>query len=478
MLLKINQWFHKSTLIVLFIAVIGYAVIFSVLSITRHEHYSSQGWDLALYEQIIWKYSQGKIAYSSLINRLDLADRFRPTMLLAVPLYKVLPDTKTLLIFQAGLIASSAIPVFLLAVRKTKNHFLSLTIAAASLLFVGSQSLTMNDFHELAFLPVFIALIFFFLDKKQWGAYFLTVILALGVREYVGFIIGAIGISLFFMKIPKKVALITCVLGFIWSISVILIIMPQFGQNSYKGFLGGGQGFDQELIYIITNPKFLLYNLLQPNVKINTLFVSFASFGFLPLLYPPLLLPILTQFLLRFLDLSHPYRWTYYYQYSADLAILLAIATIYANPYFEKILNRIKIMWIRFPISYLLLLSLIITQILVATPIKLLIHKEFFQAQPYMADNNQMLNHIPPNASLATQNSLASHLAKRDQLSILPDINNAEYIALDLHPNQDRFNFYSLTDTDMKDLLIKLQKDNYMQIYNQGDAYLLKKIDK
>ncbi len=476
MLVRKIQFLKSRVVCLLLIGIIIYASIFSVLSITRHEHFSSHGWDLALYEQMIWKYSSGQIAFSSLTHQLDLGDRFRPTMLLVVPFYKLWPDTKLLLIIQALLIASSALPLFLLALRKTESYILSLTIAFASILFVGSQSLMMNDFHELAFLPVFLASAFLFLDKKQWKLYFLMLVLALGVREYIGFIIASLGISLFFMKVPGKVAVFTFILGLVWSFIAIFIIMPRLGGNAYTGFLGKGEPFGKEVAYIISNPGFLIYNAFQPNLKLQTVFVSFASFGFLSFLYPPLLFPIATHFLIRFLDLTHRYRWTYYFQYSADLAVLLSVAVIYSTANFNKLLNKFKLK-AKYSLEIMILcMAVLIIQILVPTPLKLLLHKDFFQAQSYMQYNNEMFKLIPPDVSVAAQNTLAAHLGRRNQLSILPDVGDAEYIAVDLHPGQDNFDLYGLSYNDMRNLLGKYQNDNlYKIIYQKGDSFLLKK---
>src|SRR3990167_7127696 len=77
-----------------------YAISFSVLAIIRHRHFFSQGWDLGLYDQIIWQYSQGKLAVSSFTNLIDLADRFRPILLLIVPVYRLFPHPETILIIQ------------------------------------------------------------------------------------------------------------------------------------------------------------------------------------------------------------------------------------------------------------------------------------------------------------------------------------------------------------------------------------------
>lgn len=462
-----------------------------------------------MYEQIIWQYSRGELAFSSFTQKLDLADRFRPLMLTATLPYRIFPATNTLLIFQATVIGLTAIPIYLLALAKTHHHFFSLIITGGFLSFVGVQSLLMNDFHEVALLPLTLAWVFYFMETRRWSGYWFAIAASLMVREYVGFLLCAVSAYALFTGKPKRIALFTASISFIYSLTVIFVLMPHLGQAGYKGFLGGDQSFAQELIYLFSHPLYTIQYFFLPTTKLKTLLLSFSSFAFLPLLSPWLLLPIGVQFAQRFLDLSHPYRWTLFFQYSADLAVFLAVATILG---IAQLKERLKLqpksilrlyglktgvcsglilsgtfllrkkVWRLSPpnvsiytkVGLLLVIIILAHQILLPVPLKLLTKRDFFSTKPFMQDNREVIALIPPAASVATQNNLAPHLAQRYELFILPQISQADYILVDLHPDQDRYNFFGLTLPEMQQLL-KNSQGNYQLIKRVGDTYLLQR---
>jgi uncharacterized membrane protein len=153
--------------IVLILTFFLFSFIFSFISLQRHNNFSSQGWDLALYDQIIWLYSQNKKPYSTLVNRLDLADRFRPIIFTLVPLYWLQPDVRLLLIAQAVILVSGLFPIFLLARNVLKDGFSALVISISYLLFIGIQSFIIDDFHEICFLPPLLLWFFYFFLPKR-----------------------------------------------------------------------------------------------------------------------------------------------------------------------------------------------------------------------------------------------------------------------------------------------------------------------
>ena len=453
--------------------ILVYVFIFSSLAIIRHDHFNSQGWDLGFYEQIIWKYSRGQIARSSISGNLDLADRFRPLMILFVIPYILRPQSSTLLISQTAAIALTSFPLFYLARNLTTNRLFSFTVILAFLFFVGTQSLQLNDFHEVALFPLALAGLFYFLESKRYRAFSITVLLTLMIREYVGFLIAAIGLYMLLTHKPRKLSLITAGAGIAWSLIVIQFIMPKLGQTGYSGFLGDNASLVTELSKLIFHPFYTLSLFISPFTKVKTILISLASFGFLPLFYPPLLIPVIVQFSQRFFDLVHPYRWTVYYQYSADLAALLAIGTILAS---KHLVNRVPAKNIYTYITLLLIASVAIEQLLLPVPLKLLVKEEYFRSEAYIDNNQLLIKKIPQTASVATQNNLASHLSRRDQLYILPEIKKAEYILMDLHSGQSKYNFMGETPEKMTDLMNKLLTNNrYILLAQKGDAYLLRK---
>jgi uncharacterized membrane protein len=447
-------------------------LIFSVLSITRHYHYFSQGNDLALYEQIIWQYSHGQLAFSSLTNLLDIADRFRPIIFFFVIPYKFLPFTETLLIAQAFLISLTTLPLFLLCRKVTRSLFLSTCVSVSFLAFIGTQSLQMNDFHELCALPFLLACTFYFLEIRNWKGYWIFLILSIMVREYIGFLSIGIAIYVFISSKNKKNALLTAVFGFTWSACAILIVMPALGQTAYQNFLGNNASFSSEILQLILHPWSTFSKMFIPFVKLKTIFVSFASFGFLPILYPPMFFPAGIQLAERFLDEAHPYRWTYFFQYSADLAAMLSVSTIYAAKFVSNKLKTYKKIY-----SYLglwIFASVLISQAILPVPIKLLFKKVYYEKKQYVEVNNKMLSMIPEGFSVSTQNSLASHLAKRKKLYLLPKVLDAKYIAVDFRPNQDLYNFFGVPPAKIKKQIDKLvASKKYRGIYKKQEALLL-----
>ncbi len=461
---KTNNW---KFLFVISLIVLTNTVIFSLLSIMRHKNYFSQGNDLALYEQIIWQYSQGKLAFSSFTNLLDIADRFRPIMFFFVLPYKLLSFTETLLIMQAFLISLTTLPIFLLCRKKTRSIFLSTCVSISFLAFIGTQSLQMNDFHELCVLPFLIACTFYFIELRNWKAYWFFLTLSMMVREYIGFLGVGIAAYVHLVAKNKKQAITTAIFGFAWSAIAIFIIMPSLGQTAY-------QNFSSDLFQLLLNPFNTVYKMFFPFTKLKTIFVSFASFGFLPIFYPPILIPAGVQLAQRFMDEAHPYRWTYFFQYSADLSAMLAIASIYSIKHIATKLHLNKNRYLFFGIW--LCITILISQAILPVPIKLLFKKDYFEEKQFARINNEMLAMIPKESSVSTQNNLASHLAKRKKLYLLPTIKDAKYIAVDLRPSQDLYNFFGADPSRIKKLINNLlSSKKYRIIYTKQDSFLLLK---
>lgn len=459
------------------VLIVVYCLIFINLAFLRHNHFFSQGWDLGMYDQIVWKYSQGQLAYSTYTEKYDLADRFRPILFFIIPIYKLFPDARTLLFIQVIVISLAAIPLYLLSRLKTKNDYFALAVSTSYLFFVGVQAIMLDDFHELAFLPVFLAWLFYFLETKNQKGYWLAFLGALFVREYVGFYLAVIGFYILITRQGFVLAVRSILLGLGWSSLAIFFIMPNLGQKAYGGFLQNQQSFKDELLYLITNPLFTLSNLIWPLVKLKTAITSLILYLFIPLFYPPLFLLVIFQLASRFLDLSHPYRWTLYYHYSGELAVFLAVGTIFGAIRIKELVPNIFKKHVFLFLAVCLFLATIFEQIFMTVPLKLLVNKDFYQTPPFIQNVNSVLKLIPNSASVATQNNLAAHLSRRNNIYLLPRVNGAEYILVDLRPHQDNFNFFGFLPEEVKPFIDNLiAEKKYELVIKKEEVYLLKKI--
>lgn len=146
------------------------AIAYSVFSLVRYEQFA-HGFDLAIFDQVVWHYSRFEAPASSVKNLESIwGDHFSPILALLGPLYWIWEDARMLLLAQALLLAAAAVPIFLYVSAKL-GRLPAYLFALSYLAFWGVQSAVSFDFHELAFAPLLLALILLAIERRRWGAY-------------------------------------------------------------------------------------------------------------------------------------------------------------------------------------------------------------------------------------------------------------------------------------------------------------------
>ena len=81
------------------------AIAYSVFSLVRYEQFA-HGFDLAIFDQVVWHYSRFEAPASSVKNLESIwGDHFSPILALLGPLYWIWEDARMLLLAQALLLA-------------------------------------------------------------------------------------------------------------------------------------------------------------------------------------------------------------------------------------------------------------------------------------------------------------------------------------------------------------------------------------
>ena len=164
---------------VLFLFMLLFSAANGWLSLTRHNLFNSTGFDLAINEQIVWNTLNGRFFASSVEVDNSFADHFRPMLLALVPFYALFQSPKTLLVIQTLVLASAAVPVYLLAKFKLENHAWALIMAAVYLLYPALGFVARFDFHiEIFVIPALIAA-FYMMERGRWNAASLFLIVPL-----------------------------------------------------------------------------------------------------------------------------------------------------------------------------------------------------------------------------------------------------------------------------------------------------------
>jgi uncharacterized membrane protein len=425
---------------------------------------------------MIWLVSRGKPLFSTVLQTHFFGDHFTPTLILLAPLYWLWDNALMLLIFQAFFCAFGVFPIYFLALKKTKDQWLSLTISFCYLAFFGVQNAIAFDFHPIVLATTLFAWVLWFYEEKKWKLFWVSIILILGLQENFSAFLSAYGLFLIFQfrDFKKGLLLFLGCAGIFFLLVSIIIPHFNFGQFIYAPS-------HLQNLSLWEMAKMFVY----PFSKIQVMFVTLLSFAFLPVLTPAVLIILFEEFLQRFVGTPIATRWNLGFQYNIILAPVLALGAVLS---IEKYLIKQKRLII---ISLLFCFGLI--QITTSPALSDLVNKNF-----YNLDKNKnsrvLLPLIPAGASVAAANNLGPQLTHREKITFLTNCLDdprdwkldmrrcfnfkPDYLIVDLDPKGDWNNYYPDGREALIQYIDKVQVlKEYSLVKKEGEAVLLKRND-
>lgn len=181
---------------VFWIAVLLWGAIVAWLSVARYLAYNTSMLDLGNMSQAIGSVLRGQpLVYTS---------EYGPTSRLAIhveliyffiaPVYALWSDPRLLLIIQAALYVSGAIPAYQLAFRRTKSRFAARCAALITLLYPVALTSVLFDFHGDTLAMPLLLWALNALDARRWWRYGVMLALALCCKFYVAVVVFLLGI--------------------------------------------------------------------------------------------------------------------------------------------------------------------------------------------------------------------------------------------------------------------------------------------
>jgi uncharacterized membrane protein len=211
------------------------------------------------------------------------------------------------------------------------------------------------------------------------------------------------------------------VIGGAWLAFVLFVILPSFraaGQTELISlhYAGLGSSAAEIIASILHRPWIIFTQTFGQPQKLLTIALLAASVGALALTRweAALVLPLLLAHLLS----NGPHQSSLAYQYSAGILPLLFFAAV-------KGAKRIRI-----PVLYILLV-LAIPAVVLRFPNPFKMGLDLKRA----AYIHRLTKKIPPDASVSVSNNLAPHLVNRNEVTLYPRIENADYVLVDLEGN-------------------------------------------
>jgi len=410
--------------------VILLSILYSTLSVVRHNHFQSGGFDLGIYDQAVWQYATFQWPYNTVKERFILGDHFTLTLTLAAPLFWIWNDVRALLIFQAIFVSISIIAVYKLVLLRKFSPFTSFGISFIYSLFYGIQYGLFFDFHPVLLATGIIPWMLFFLESNKTKLFILSLTLLLLTQENMGLSLAFLGFIYIWQAKYRRVAVAFIIGGIVAS----LIAVKGIAFFSPVGF--------QYAPHLTLNPILFMKELFNAPEKQQVWLYTMSAFTFLPLLSPGAMIAIvleLAQYFTTGPDFAR--MWSPYMHHRAILAPLVLLGTLDALAFLQK--KKINITLV----TMVLLISTLAQQFLFHYPLNKLSKSEFWHTDSWIIDNEKMIATIPADIPIATQQSLIPHLSHRKQIYLawprvhepgwwLDTPKEAKYLLIDTHPNE------------------------------------------
>jgi len=438
-----------------------------LVSLNRFWQYEVFYYDFGIFDQAIWNVSRLKapiIDHLVVSGKWIFADHFNPSIFLFSPLYWFTDKSEIILIAQAVVVGLSGLILYLIGLRILKSHFLSFSVLCCYLFFIGIQNAVISDFHEVTASTFFIALAFWGIIYKKKLLYFTMFFLTLGFKES-NFLLG-IGIGVFILLAQKewrKIATATIIISIVWGLTSIYFIIPYFANGIYQ-YSHNTSGTNYITVFF------------DDSIKRNTLLYTFYSFGFLPLFSPSFWALIFQDLFIRFAPQA-PTRWGLGLHYSAQLAVITTLSSIYAI----KFLKEKSIFFRKYIYLFALILifnSFYLYHFVLHGPFALSYNKVFYAHSNDFEFLTKIIKKVPQNAVIMTQNNLASHFTHQKVWLLRSNYSdyNPDYILIDNRKGQSINNFF-VSPPNISDMIEKLKKEKkYKLIYYTKEQFLFKKV--
>ena len=289
------------------------AGLYGAISLRRFSQAVATSWDNAIFEQAVrgYAYLGPPIVDVKGPGFNLLGDHFSPVIALLGPVYRMLPDARTLLLAQVALFALSVYIVSAAAARLLPR-WPAVAVSGAYGLSFGLQSAIVAEFHEIAFGVPLMAWAGVAFVERRFAAVVGWSLPLLLVKEDMGLTVAAIGGALILAGERRRGAGLA--LGGVagWALTVFLLI-PYFRDGTaYAYALGGGGPLDNLLT--------------EPGRKSLTLLLTLCVGGLVAVLSPWVVAAVPT-FAWRFAA-DNPFYWGTDFHYAAILMPVNPLAAI------------------------------------------------------------------------------------------------------------------------------------------------------
>jgi len=385
---------------------------FAVRTSNVHFGMGTSAYDFGLYEQGVWLLSRFESPFVTLMGRNLLGDHSSFVLFLVAPLFWVVESTALLLVVQAFVVAAGAIFVHLASRQVTGSDALGFVFGLTYLLHPAISWTVLENFHPDAFLGLFIAMVWWAIFARSTVWFWVSVALALSVKEDVAVILVGIGVWLAARREWRR-AFALVVVSLVTMATMLFVLMRSFTgitfRNSWRIPFGGAGGF---LRTVFTAPGDVIDH-FRSDGRPTYVFQMLAPLGFVFLRAP---LVTASAFTVLFVNVLSTFWYQYQIEYHYSIVAVPSIV-IGAAWAIRLLAGRTR----RYAIALVMACSLFAAFVWSPLPFARREVPAWMPSHPVAAAAREIIEVIPPDASVTAQHSVTAHLARRHEIYMFPN---------------------------------------------------------
>ncbi len=429
---ELKEFLDRNALSVIILLSIVFIIYTGFFGILDHLGLRTNLDDLGHHTQALWQLTQFNLKMPITVfwgTIPSFAVHINVIFYLLGPIFALFPSPITLICISHISAGLAGILIFLLAREVLKNNLLALMFGFLFLINPFIQETALFDFRPIVLaLPLALG-VFLSLEKRKWKYYWLCVALLLTVKEDMPVVLMALSPFIFFYR-SKKHGVLTFVISLTYLATVMYLVEHFLGASTgdialkFNRFAYLGESTPEIAKNLILNPEKTFFLFKNVN-KIDYLLQIFFNGSYLGILSPLTFLVVLPEVALNFLDQTGFQTKIGGVYYTGIVITLLYVSVIYGC---KRILNKPVLLGILLFLfgSY----TFFFTAIYSPLPYSIAASWEDYKLVHDREAFERISKLIPLDASLAIQNNLGSHFAKREFIGrIVPEL-ETEYVLI------------------------------------------------
>ncbi|MCE7983423.1 MAG: DUF2079 domain-containing protein [Caldilinea sp. CFX5] len=363
----------------LWLAILGYIVLFSRLAFDLHLGMRTHKADLGQIAQAIWNSSRGRFVESTDTGIIAsrLTDHVEPMLAFISPVLWLWEDVRMLLLLQVIFVAIGAWPLYelaLLLLDKTlpprersqiwqieplrqMTRPMALALALAYLLAPQTQSAILTEFHAAPLVVPFLLWAFWAVEREQLWSFVIATLLVATVKEEMALLAAGLGVWATWRHLwrTRPITLSPCHLvtlsvtlaALLWFYLATFVIVPAHApqiydtaESVYFGRYGALGDSPADILKSFFTQPGMVWQIATEPVRLHYLWGLIAPFGWLSLLAPEIVLLSLPLLLANLLS-AYPAQYYGDFHYSAPLVPYFAVSAAYGLARLWRWLSRL-----------------------------------------------------------------------------------------------------------------------------------------